>query len=82
MYGAPNLATVRPGRVRSRSDGLRSYLCYYHLLDRDGFPVINESNHLPCVRVSARSNEEAHQKAYVKSGHCPIVEVQRLEVAS
>ncbi|MGQ2994248.1 hypothetical protein [Variovorax sp.] len=79
MYGAPNLATVRPGRVRARADGLRSYLCIYHPIDRDGLPVANESNHLPSVRVRARSNEEAHRKAYKQTGNCPIAEVQRLE---
>lgn len=80
-YGAPAFATVRP-QARARGDDLRNYRCYYHPLDRDRVPVGNESNHLPCVSVRARSNEEAHAKAYKKTGNCPIVDVQRLEERS
>ena len=79
MYGAPNLTTVRPGLVRRRADGLRSYRCFYHPLDNDRLPVVNEANYLPSVNVRARTNQEAHNKARAKVGECPIVEVQRLE---
>ena len=73
-WGAPNLSTVR----RARADGSKKYRCFYHPLDKDGYPVANESSHLPHIDLRARSNEEAHHKAFKKAG-CPIAEVQRLE---
>lgn len=67
-------------RSRPQSDRKR-YRCFYSPLDREGFPVYNESGHLPFVDLVAHSNEEAHRKAF-EAKRCPITAVERLEQAS
>lgn len=60
------------------ADPQRSYRCHYTPLDRDGFPVPNESGILPFVQVQAPSAESAQRTAWATVG-APITHVERLE---
>lgn len=59
----------------------RSYRCSYHPQDRAGSPASNDTGVLPFVQVKACSAEEAQRRAFSVTG-CPIVSVDRIEVAA
>lgn len=58
----------------------RRYRCSYTPLDRNHVPQTNDTGVLPTVQVQARNAEDAQRLAYATIG-CPIVMVERLEVA-
>lgn len=58
----------------------RSYRCAYTPLDRYRVPLVNDTGVLPTLQVQARNAEDAQRLAFATIG-CPIVMVERLEVA-
>lgn len=59
----------------------RSYRCSYHPQDFNGHPAPSEAGVLPYIQLKARDAEDAQRKAYAVTG-CPVVQVERLEVAA
>lgn len=56
----------------------RSYRCYYHPKDNNGWPVAADAGILPSVQVRAASAEAAQIAAHHVTG-CPIAQAERLD---
>lgn len=56
----------------------RSYRCYYHPKDSNGWPVAADAGILPSVRVRAATAEAAQIAAHHVTG-CPIAQAERLD---
>lgn len=56
----------------------RSYRCYYHPKDGNGWPQVADTGILPSVQVQAANAETAQIAAHHVTG-CPIVRAERLE---